>query len=128
MEVIVKQRLVLEPHTEEFEYSFSWNRKRGVEKDYWFTPSGKCKIWIGALHSERIGKVEPEEYKQLVSDLKKNKCDAFRWGSDYYTVSGDDSITEIRNMNTILYQARDEWDKRKYIEFWVEDNRELIER
>jgi hypothetical protein len=112
MEVITKKRLVLVPHTEEFEYSFAWNKKRGVVKDFWFTTSGKCKIWVGALHNEVVGSVEPEEYKELVKQLKKNKCVTFIWGSDYYTVSGDNDISEVRNMGAILYQARNEWTAR----------------
>lgn len=121
MEVITQKKLQLTVHPEEFDISFAWNRKRGVEKDYWFTPTGKCKIWIGGLHTNTVGKVQPEIYKELVKQLKKNKTELFTWGSQYFTVSGDDEISEIYNMSTILYQATNEWNKRKYVEYWVEE-------
>jgi len=116
--------LDLTPDSTEFEYQFAWNKKRGVDKDYWFTPTGKCKIWIGGLHTNDVGKIDPEICKQLGKQLKKNKVDTFKWGSDYYTI-GTDSILEILNMNQIMYKIQTEWDKRKYPEMWVEDNRPL---
>ena len=125
MEVIAKTRLEVTPHTEEFEYQFAWKRKRGVDKDYWFTPTGKCKIYLGALYINKVGTIEETEWKELVKQLKKNKCDTFIWGSTFYTTTSDNTISEVGKMGYILGQARDEWEERKYIEFWVEDDREF---
>ncbi len=128
MKVKTTTIVYLEVHPEEFDITFSWDRKRGVENDHWFTPSGKCKMWIGGLHTQLIGKVKPKVYKELVRQLKANKTELFTWGTTFYCVSGEDSITEIRNMETILLQARAEWEERKYVEEWVEDQRELTEQ
>ena len=126
MKVTAKKTVHLEVHPEEFDISFAWNKKAGVDKDYWFTPTGKCKIWCMALNTETLGVVTPTVYKKLVKQLKANNTELFIWGSTYYCVMNNDSIAEVRNMATILYQAKKEWEDRKYQEFWVEDQREMV--
>lgn len=122
IEVKTTNKLYLSVHSEEFDISFAWTRKRGVENDHWFTASGKCKIACSGLHVETVGKVNPILYKKLVKQLKENNTELFKWGSSYYCVINGDSIAVVRNMGTILYQANKEWEERKYIEYWVEDN------
>ena len=123
MEVVAKTKLDLIPHVEQFEYQFAWKRKSGVNKNYWFTPTGKCKIWIGSLYTDRVGTIEKSEWDELVKQLKKNKCEAFtnQWRSVFYTTTGDNGISTLGNFGVTLGNARDEWEKRKYIEFWVEE-------
>jgi hypothetical protein len=123
---IQKQTVDLTVDYEEFEVSFTWTRKRGITKSYWFTPSGKCKLWIGGLGNQRVGKVQPKVYKELVRQAKAGKTELFIWGSTYYCLSGGDGIDECSNLNNIMYSAREEWEQRKYVENWVEDNRVMI--
>ena len=123
MKVITKREFNLEIEGEEFEILFAWNKKRGVDKDYWFTPTGKCKVYIGALSTIFVGHVTEAKYSELVKLLKKNKIEYFKDGRDFFTTTSVYSISEIVNMTSILYQARKEWEDRKYIEYWVEDNR-----
>jgi hypothetical protein len=125
MKVRATQTVQLTVAPEEFEVKFAWNKKRGVEGNHWFTPSGICKMYIGGLHHNRVGKVQPKVYKELYRQAKANKTELFTWGSTYYCLSNDDSIDEVYNMPSILYQARAEWEERKYVEYWVEDNRVL---
>jgi hypothetical protein len=125
MKITTKRKIDLKPYTEQFEILFSWNKKNGVpnNKYYWFTPSGKCKIYIGALSIIFVGDVTEAQTKKLRGLLKKNKTEVFTDGRDYFTTTGSNSISEIVNMSSILYQARNEWEERKYIEDWVEDDR-----
>ena len=80
MEVITTQKLQLEPHKEEFEILFAWNKKRGVDNNHWFTPTGKCKIWIGGLSTQMIGHVSKDVYKTLIKKMKAAKTDVLAWG------------------------------------------------
>lgn len=125
MEVVASKTLQLTPHKLEFDYQFAWNKKNGVVKDFWFTPTGKCKIWCGAIGYNHIGEVSGDVFQKLENQLKKNKCDCFSWGTDLYTITGGNGISKLMNMSNVLKYAQEEWDARKYIEFWVEDDREL---
>ena len=43
--------------------------------------------------------------------MKKAKCDVLTDGRDYYT-TGNDNLIKITNMETILYQANEEYNAR----------------
>ena len=123
LEVLTTQKLSLNVYQAPFEIGFAWNRKRGVEKDFWFTPSGKCKFYIGAFHINLVGKVEKAVYSDLVKRLKLSKTNLLNSGSNFYTVTNDDSVSQINNMASLLYSATKEWDERKYVKSCVEDDR-----
>lgn len=127
MTVTTTQELELSVLKLDYILSFAWSKKRGVDKDFWFTPTGTCKVWIGALNTGLIGKVSTEVYDELIAQLKANKTEVFVWGSEYYTTTGKSNISRIFNMNSILYASGKEWEDRKYIEGWVVDNRSLTE-
>ena len=126
MRVTTTQELDLTPLKTEFELSFAWTKKRGSNNDFWFTPSGKCKIWFGCISTSIVGNVSSEVYHELITQLKANKTDVFVWGNDYYTTTGN-NISRLHNMGVLLRSILVEWEGRKYIEFWVEDDRSLTE-
>jgi len=95
-----------------FELRFEFSRKRGVDKDYWFTPSGKCKVWVGGCHLNHLGKLGTGQYDKLMAMMKKAKCDVLTDGRDFFT-TGDNNIIRIDNLRYILGQAMDEWEQRK---------------
>lgn len=107
-----------------FELRFEFSRKRGVDKNYWFTPSGKCKIWVGGCSLNHLGQLGKGQYDKLIAMMNENKNDILTDDRDYYTI-GSDNIIRIDNMAQILYLAMDEWDERKYVCNWVEDDRPL---
>ena len=124
MKVQLTQKLDVDIVQYDFEISFAWKLKSGVSKDFWFTPTGKCKIFIGALHTNHLGQLAKGQYNKLMAMLKKGKCDILTDGRNYYT-TGDNNLIELNNASQILYSANLEWDARKYVEYWVEDDRTL---
>jgi hypothetical protein len=125
MEVVATTKLNLEVASQPFEILFSWNKKRGVsnDKDYWFTPSGICKIYIGALHTVPVGDITNEKYKEMCQVLKKNKTEVFTdERGNYFTLTGGscgEAVAEVRNIESILYQAQREWEARAAFEDWT---------
>ncbi len=113
MKVTASTIIDLKVQIEEFEIQFAWNQKRGIDEDYWFTPSGKCKIWIGGLKTVRIGKIKSNIHNDLIAQMKKNKTEILSDGSKFYTTTGGNAISEIQNAYIILSQARKEWEQRK---------------
>jgi hypothetical protein len=122
MEVTTTNKLDLEVLDVPFHLNFAWNKKRGVDGDSWFTPMGNCKVHIGALHNNHVGNITHAEYLTFVKMMRTQKCEVLTNGSAYYTL-GDDSIQSLDDFSRKLYIINKEWDKRKYIEGWVEDNR-----
>lgn len=116
MKVVLTETLDLEVHKTPYEVRFAFNRKRGVTGDHWFTPSGKCKIWIGGCHTQHLGKLTQKDYDTLMEKMKKS--DILTDGYDYYT-TGNVEILKLGNMRTILYQINEEWEARKYE--WIDD-------
>jgi hypothetical protein len=111
MEVTLTEQLDVKVIDVPFEMWMEFSRKSGVTKDYWFTPSGKCKIWVGGLHLQHLGKLGEGQYDQLMAEMKNAKCDVLSTGNNYYT-TGNNNLIKINNMGTILDQATKEWKER----------------
>ena len=124
MKITTTNKLDLEVLNVPYELRLSWNKKQDVssDKDHWFTPSGICKVHIGALYNNHLGDITKAETKTLHKLMAKEKCPILTDGRGYYT-TGDDTIMVLDNFSTILYQINKEWEVRKEIEGWVEDNR-----
>lgn len=112
MELILTETINLEVLKFPYELFFSWKHKRGVEKDWWFTATGKCKLWIGSLNTTLMGYHTEDDYKALVKEMVKYKSDILTDGNDYYTFSSD-RIARINNMRGTLYAINQEWLARK---------------
>lgn len=106
-----------------FEYSFARLKKRDGSK-YWFTPSGKGKIWFGGLNTETVGKITDADYKELVIVMKSAKADALYNDTGHYTdlqkpyTITSDGIVRVTNLNTILVAMNDEFEARRHYEGW----------
>jgi hypothetical protein len=124
MKITTKNKLDIEILDVPYNLTFAWDKKRGVasDKDHWFTPSGICKVYIGALYNNHLGDISEAEYKTLKKLMTKEKSDVLTDGRRYYT-TGDNNIMTLDNFSTILYQINNEWEGRKYIEGWVQDDR-----
>jgi len=120
MKVVATQELNLELNKTEYKLQFSFRKKNGVDGDFWFTPSGLCKLWIGCLYTQPVGKIDKEVYENLIKELKENKTEFFKDGSNYYTTFGENAIAEVSNANQLLYKIEREWDARKVGEMWVD--------
>ena len=101
-----------------FQLYFAWNKKRGVVKDFWFTPTGNGKIYFGNFHMERIGQISPIKYKAIISLMKKERCDILTDGYRFYTTTGENWISEINGMSSDLELMKDEYQSRKDWECW----------
>ena len=110
MKVSVTNSFILEPHVEKFKIKYAWTRKKGVNKNWWFTPSGTLKIWWVGLNTEVIGRVTPQVYKELLSQLVSNKAEMFYCLSEnkYITLVGNNKLTMMDNINNILFNAKKE--------------------
>jgi hypothetical protein len=125
--VTLTDKLNLTVHKTNYPYKFAWDKKRGVTDDFWFTPSGYCRIPISCLHNNHVGFISDEMYESLKSELKREKCDFLTDGSNFYTI-GDKSIMRIDNASTILYKANQEWLARYVMEGWdIDFNPDFVE-
>jgi len=102
-----------------FEFYFSsGNKNKGTHsKNYWFTPTGKCRIYFGGCHVRHLGRYNEADEKKLVAAMIKNKCDILTDGAAYYTRAGSD-VAQLTNMYAIIAEATNEWEARKEIEEW----------
>lgn len=102
-----------------FEFYFSsGNKNKGTHgKNYWFTPTGKCRIYFGGCHVQHIGRYTEEDEKKFVAAMIKNKCDILTDGACYYTRAGG-YIAKLTNMYPMIHKATNEWEARKDIEGW----------
>jgi hypothetical protein len=110
MQVTTRNNLDLNVLELPYHVRFAWNKKRGVRADHWFTPSGKCKVYIGALSNEHVGFISKEEYDTLM--VAMSKCDILTDARDYYT-TGNESIMILHNMQRILHEMNEEYEARK---------------
>jgi hypothetical protein len=117
MEVTVRESFDLKPVELPFEVWMKFNRKSNVKHDYWFTPTGKCNFWVGGLHLNHLGNISKEQYNELMSMMKKTKCDLLTDGTYIYTTS-DVVLIRINNGMEVLNQAKDEFEERKIGEGW----------
>ena len=101
-----------------FQLYFSWTRKRGVDKDFWFTPTGNGKLYSGNFNTERIGKIPPKKYEAIISMMKKGRCDILTDGYRYYTTTGDNWISQIHGLSSDLALMKEEYQARKDWEGW----------
>lgn len=124
MKVVLTETLDLLVYTLPFELWFKFKPKRGIKNIHWFTPKGKCNVWVGGCNNDQLGKLEGEDYANLILKMSRAKTDLLTDGRYFYT-TGDKNIIRINNMDEILEQIDVEWEGRKYIEFWVEDDREI---
>ena len=111
MKVTLTEKLDVAVSEQPFEVWFKFNKKRGVDSDYWFTPTGKCNIYIGACNLDHKGKLGEGQYDKLMAQMKKAKCDVLTDGINYYT-TGDNNLIQINNMYRILKNANEEWEIR----------------
>ena len=111
MKVTLTENLDVEPIDIEFEIWFEFSRKKSAVHNHWFTPTGKCKVWVGGCHMQHLGNLGEGQYDKLMKAMKKAKCDVLTDGRDYYT-TGNDNLIKITNMETILYQANEEYNAR----------------
>ena len=126
MELVARTetKLNLVPLVLPFAYRFSFKKKKGVTKDWWFTPSGEGKIWVGALHTETVGKITDAEYKALCKEMKKAKADALYNDRGYYKDAQrpytftNDGVVECVNLNSILVDMDNEYEARREYEEW----------
>lgn len=81
-------------------------------KKHWFTPSGKCKVWVGGCNINHLGKLGTGQYDKLMAIMKKAKNDVLTDGRDFFT-TGNDNIIKIDNLQRILALAMEEWEERK---------------
>ena len=127
MKIVLIETLDLEVVKLPFPVSFAWTKKRGVNANHWFTPTGTCKMYIGHFHNIQLGEMTKEIYDSIMDEMKKAKCDILTDGRDYYT-TGNQNITKINNMSSILYSAILEWNQRKISEGWgnLKENEEFI--
>jgi len=116
---IQKTTLDLDVYKTPFKLTFSWNKKRGVNEDYWFTPSGDCKIWTCSVGNNHIGHITKAEYDSLLKRMRKAKTDILTDGRDFYSI-GDVTIMELRSVSNTIDKAMKEWELRKDIESWEE--------
>ena len=126
MKLILTETLHLEVHKLPFELSFAWNKKRGEINDWWFTPTGKCKIYFQSLRIRHLGEYHDNDFPIMVKEMKKYRSDILVDSrGNYYTIASD-RIGEIINLNSMLRHMTDEWNARKYIESWGEINVETL--
>ncbi len=123
MEILAVTKLNLKPLALPYEYSFAWSRKKDRSK-YWFTPSGKAKIWFGGLNIEVVGKITDKEYDSLVAEMKAKKVDALYNDTGHYTdvqnpyTITNDGIVRVTNLNEILVLLGEEFEAKKEYEGW----------
>ena len=113
MELVTKSTYVLTPLTKyPFEIWMELAYKR--KEEYWFTPTGKLKVNACRIKTTYLdGKMSEEEYKGILSEMKKAKCDVLtnEWESRYYT-TGDRSLIELPNITYVLDKALEEYNLR----------------
>ena len=118
MEVIATNKFNLEPFALPFAYSLV-SKPKSTGEESWFTPSGKAKIWFGALHTQEVGNITEDERKELNKAMVEVKADVLWNGKDnkdlYTTCS---KLTRLLNVNQVLTKLIHEWDSRKDWEEW----------
>lgn len=102
-----------------FELSFVWYKKRETFtlKGYWFTPTGKAKVWIGEISTMHLGHINDKDDKKIVALMKKYKCDILSNGTKYYTRAGT-GLVEITDAYLIINTLLNEWNVRWEQEHW----------
>lgn len=111
MQVTLTEQLDVKPIKIEFEVWMKFDRKKGVEKDYWFTPSGKCYLWVGGLYLNHLGELGKGQYDRLMEMMKDAKCDVLTDGTTYYT-TGSNNLIRLDNVHSILHEAKKEYQAR----------------
>jgi hypothetical protein len=106
-------RLSIEPLDTEFNVKFVTTKKRGVNKNYWFTDSGTCKVYFGSLNPDYVGDITPEDANTLRNVMIKAKSDILAGNTlrdEYYTLTSD-GISHI-NIGNILDEMIQEYNIR----------------
>jgi hypothetical protein len=88
----------------------SWKR----QDEFWFTPTGKLKINASKISTRHLtGKMSDEDYKGIMLEMKKAKCDIItnEWENTFYT-TGDKSLIELPNIIYLLDKALEEYNAR----------------
>ena len=99
MEITLTETLNLEVYKLPFEVSFAWKKKRGIDKNWWFTPTGKGKIWIGSVHMEHLGEYSAKDYFRIIKEMKKYKSDILvDERGNFYTIGGE----RIAKLNQLI--------------------------
>ena len=100
-----------------FSLTITWNKKRNVNNEFWFTPSGQGKIWIGDISMISLGSTSDKDDKEIIKLMKKYKTDILTDGRAYYT-RGMSGLAEIQNgwylvnqMSKYWNDRKDDWDK-----------------
>jgi len=102
----------LKPVNLPFSLTITWNKKQNVNNDFWFTPTGQGKVWIGDISMVSLGSVSDKDDKDIIKMMIKYKTDILTDGRSYYT-RGMSGLVEITNGYTIINQMCEYWNDRK---------------
>ena len=113
MKLVLKSTFDLKPFTKypfEIWMEMSWRRKA----EFWFTPTGKLKVNADQISTRHLsGKMSDEDYKSIMSEMKKAKTDIItnEYENTFYT-TGDKSLIELPNIVHLLDKALVEYNAR----------------
>ena len=113
MKLQIKSTFDLKPYLKypfEIWFTMNWRRK----EDYWFTPTGKCKVNADQIRTNHLtGRMSDEDYNSIMAEMKKSKCDVLtnEWENTFYT-TGDKTLIELPNLIGVLDRALEEWNVR----------------